>query len=860
VFAAPPAVTTDTASGLALPAIPPPPDLPAVPGYELRGVLGRGGMGVVYKARHVRLNRLVALKMILAGAHASPQQLARFQVEAEAVAGLQHPNVVQLYEVGEHDGCPYLAMEFVEGGSLHERLVKNPPPAAEIAEIVAALADAVRCAHAHGVVHRDLKPANILLTGAGVPKVTDFGLAKRFEDGDSPTVTGAIVGTPQYMAPEQTLGQTGAVGPAADVYALGAILYQCLSGRPPFQGKSHMEVLEKVRTEEPVPPSRLRPRTRRDLETICLKCLRKDPAQRYPGAGELAEDLRRFLRHEPIRARPVGRLERLGKWARRRPALAALLLVLVLAGAGSLIGVWRYNTALREERDRAEKSFRMALDAVNQMLTEVAEKELAEEPRTEEKRRRLLARALDFYKEFLADRKDDPAMRRETGVAYRRLADAFRLLGRSAEAEEAYGQAISLLRELCRDHPGDPDFRQALAEAHNWRGELLRTTGRPREAGEDYHEASRLQEELAAAHPDVPDYRRDLARTHYNLGILRTDAGSLDAALEAFQEAIDGLRPLADKFPDRREFRQHLARGHLNLGNVLQARKDFPEAKKAFEEAIRLLGQLRDEDPYKPDYRHELGVSRNNLGNLFGEWKKLPEAEKCHREAIALFGKLVVDLPGYPVYQRELANSHNSLGAVLARSRNLPAAREEWDTAAGLLRKLIERHATDAGCRADLGRTLANLGRLCLMQNDVVEACRRLGEGADHLEAAVKADPDNSVDRDALRACHRDLAKTLVRRGDHAEAQRRATALPVSLPEGNRGYYLAVCFLGRCVAAVQATTLPQPERDALLRRYADQAGALLAEAGRRGRQGLEPLEDDPDFAPLKQWLGRPAPR
>jgi hypothetical protein len=326
-----------------------PPALPhAVPGYEVLGELGRGGMGVVYQARHLQLNRLVALKMILAGSHAGPEELARFRTEAEAVARLQHPNIVQIYEVGEHEGRPYFSLEFCPGGSLDKELAGTPLQPREAAALAERLTRAVAAAHKKGIVHRDLKPANVLLAENGVPKITDFGLAKRL-DGAGQTASGAILGTPSYMAPEQAEGKR-AVGPAADVYALGAILYELLTGRPPFRAATALDTLLQVVGGEPVPVRQLQPKVPRDLETICHKCLQKEPSKRYGSAADLAEDLRRFRAGELIRARPVGALERAWRWGRRNPALAALVAVLT---AGVVISTW-FGVSAQHEAARAD--------------------------------------------------------------------------------------------------------------------------------------------------------------------------------------------------------------------------------------------------------------------------------------------------------------------------------------------------------------------------------------------------------------------------------------------------------------------------------------------------------------------------
>ncbi len=314
-----------------------PTDLPQVPGYRVEALLGRGGMGVVYRAWHLRLNRAVALKMLLAGPWARLEELERFLREAQAVAALRHANIVQVYDVGDADGRSWFTMELVEGGNLAEKIRGVPQAGHQAAALVATLADAIHAAHQSGIVHRDLKPANILLTSDGTPKVTDFGLARRLEGDRGLTLSGLPMGTPSYMAPEQARGEKRAIGPATDIYALGAILYELLTGRPPFRAESATATLQQVAADEPVPPSRLNPQAPRDLETICLKCLHKEPGCRYASARELADDLRRFLNDEPIRARPPGRWERSLRWLRHHPALAVALVAAVLL-TGGLVG------------------------------------------------------------------------------------------------------------------------------------------------------------------------------------------------------------------------------------------------------------------------------------------------------------------------------------------------------------------------------------------------------------------------------------------------------------------------------------------------------------------------------------------
>ncbi len=331
--------------------------------YEIIRELARGGMGVVFQARQVTLNRPVALKMILAGQLADEDAVRRFYIEAEAAANLDHPGIVPIYEVGQHEGQHYFSMGFVEGQSLSGLLTAGPLPPRRAAELIVKVAEAIEYAHQRGVIHRDLKPANILLDQAGHPRVTDFGLAKRLQGDSGLTGSGQIMGTPSYMPPEQAGGKRGAVGPAADVYALGATLYALVTGRPPFQAATPMDTVIQVISEDPVPPRRLNASVPRDLETICLKCLDKAPERRYAGAALLGDDLRRYLAGEPILARPTSARERVLKWARRRPAIAGLIAAVALVSLVGVIGItWQWRAAVTAQRESARLTTGLIFD------------------------------------------------------------------------------------------------------------------------------------------------------------------------------------------------------------------------------------------------------------------------------------------------------------------------------------------------------------------------------------------------------------------------------------------------------------------------------------------------------------------
>lgn len=429
-----------------------------IPGYEIIEELGRGGMGVVYKALHQKLQRLVALKMILAGSHANEAGVARFKAEAAAIAQLHHPNFVQVYEIGEHDDCPYFSLELVEGGSLDRRLKESPPAPNDAARIVRKLALAMAFAHEHGIVHRDLKPANILMesgssrlsgsrsgvrSGSGTsvsgsedhwartlePKITDFGLAKRVDEEVSGlTHSGAVIGTPNYMSPEQAEGRTHAIGPAADIYSLGAIFYEMLTGRPPFKASNVIEVMKLVVSQEPVSPRQIEPRVPLDLDTICLKCLEKDPARRYESATALAEDLRRYLEHEPILARPISTTEWALKWAKRRPMAVALMGVIVCATVGMISMVFWHNVSLREQLDAAleeERESRQRMDQAieRERVTEIesAARKLLEKARVAEAAADWTTARLELSKALTVLR-SDPKLEPQVAPAEEQLA------------------------------------------------------------------------------------------------------------------------------------------------------------------------------------------------------------------------------------------------------------------------------------------------------------------------------------------------------------------------------------------------------------------------------------------------------
>ena len=637
-----------------------------ITGYTVLGVLGRGGMGVVYRAWQQDLNRSVAIKMVHGGAQASPAILARFRVEAEAVARLKHPNLVQIHGIGQQAGSPYLVLELVEGDSLAQRLAGTPQPVAMAAGLVETLARAIHAAHQQGVVHRDLTPANVLLTAEGIPKITDFGLAKLLiGGGDLRTHTGELLGTPSYMAPEQAASRHHAISAATDVYALGAILYELLTGRPPFKAESPLETSRQVLTDEPLAPSRLRPKLPRNLETICLKCLGKEPAQRYASALELAEDLRRFQEGRSIVARPVGSAERLRKWVKRQPAVAALLAVSGVALVAGVVGLG----AVAGIQARANSALRKANEATNQALAETTKAQAetrAALAQSEESRQQA-----EGVSEFLVEafRSPDPAQTgREVKVAdvldraSAKLDKGFAgsqatkgalldALGRTYRGLGLYDRAVSLHTKAraVRETALGPDHPDTLASRHNL-ATAYQEAGRMSEAIALHEGTLKLREsKLGPDHDHTLKSRNNLANAYWSAG-RNEDAIALHEGTLKLRES-----KLGPDHPDTLNSRHNLALTYWSAGR-------YEEAVALHESTLKLReSKLGPDHPDTLNSRHNLAVAYRSAGRI-AEAIALDEATLKLREA-----KLGPDHP-------DTLTSRNGLAYAYARAGRLPEA------------------------------------------------------------------------------------------------------------------------------------------------------------------------------------------
>ncbi|MBY0523723.1 MAG: tetratricopeptide repeat protein [Gemmataceae bacterium] len=763
----------------------------------------RGGLGEVFVAEDQELHREVALKEIQDRHADDPQSRARFMLEAEVTGGLEHPCIVPVYGLGTYpDGRPFYAMRFIRGDSLKdgiERYHKHSgirgEKSVEFRKLLDSFVDvcnAIEYAHSRGVLHRDLKPGNIMLGKYGETIVVDWGLAKprgaieenaRSEErllqpsaisGTMETVAGAAVGTPQFMSPEQAIGRLEMLGPASDVYSLGATLFAVLTGKPPFAGLDVGDVLKKVQCGDFPRPRQVLAGVAPALEAICLKAMALKPADRYASARALADDVDHWLADEPVAAYPEPLGARLNRWGRRHRSLvvgaAALLVTAVAALTVSTVLISREQSRTLVERRRAEENFHTALQAVNDMLTEVAEDQLANEPRMEKKRRALLVKAKNYYEQFLQERSNDPKLRKETALAYQRLADISRLLGDYEPARAEYAKAIDLLASLVNSSPDDPELRRALADSYSNLGEVQRTTGKSAAAQEAYEQALKLQERLVAEFADKPLYRQDLARTQYNLGILFKDTERPQLAEKALRDAAAVLSQLVTQHPKEPTYQQHLARAYLNLGPVLRASGRAKDAEDTYREAIRLQAGLVAKDGLNPAYRCELAVTDNNLGFLLESMKRHAEAAKAHQDAVDLLSELVVQFPSVPVYQKELANSRNNLAIVLARTGEWKTAEKNWRQALTIFEKLWAEAPDVPDYEAGVGMVLGNLGWLALQQKEPAKARLSLEEGIKRLKRVLLANPDTTLYHRLLREQYGYLIDAFEQLGEKTEA------------------------------------------------------------------------------------------
>jgi eukaryotic-like serine/threonine-protein kinase len=706
--------------------------------YQLLQEIAHGGMGVVYQARHLTLKRVVALKMIRSGEFASAEEVERFHREAEAAANLQHPNIVAVHEVGSHEGQHYFTMDFVEGRSLGAIVRENPLPAQRAAKYVTTIAEAIQYAHAQGTVHRDMKPANVLIDQADQPRITDFGLAKRISTDARLTATDQCLGTPSYMPPEQVASKWGQVGPLSDVYALGATLYELVTGRPPFRAETPAETLLQVVSDEPVSPRLLNARIPPDLDTICMKCLEKQASQRYSSAQALAEDLRRFVAGEPILARPISRTERLWRWCRRNPRTAGLsaavaLLVVVWAVTASvmagLLKVQKDQTEsarIQADKNAGEATYQAGLAQQNQKKAEhEALIAVQNETRAKETADRTVKQMVDLGKsvhnrlqskrlsvaaapEVRRLREDVLAMLRQSLVLvsqkieaagtttfaelaiYQEFGDLLTKLGQAQEAARVHQQGYDLAKRLSEREPNNDLARANWGVMIQRLGDVaLDVNGDARSARSHYTEALDLHRQILA-HPRSQHrtgLQSKIALSHVDvrLGQALLALGQPAAARESLQEGLTyrqaWAQGLAEADQKSAEPRSYVMEARMWLGIASWHLADTQSMQEHFAQALHIGESLAQQFPQYFPFKADLAEVQGAFGDAQLRSGKVDEAETSYRDSLRNLELVIAHDPDDPSQLALLALTHERLGTVSARLGRSAEAEKHYQEA-----------------------------------------------------------------------------------------------------------------------------------------------------------------------------------
>jgi tetratricopeptide (TPR) repeat protein/tRNA A-37 threonylcarbamoyl transferase component Bud32 len=826
--------------------------------YETISILGQGGMGVVYKARQLTLNRLVALKMIRNAEFASEDQVRRFQNEAEAVATLDHPGIVPIYEVGTFEDQRYFSMKLVEGQGLDkklEELAKNPRAAARV---VAEVADAVNHAHQRGILHRDLKPANILMDGQGHTHVTDFGLAKRIEEDAGLTVSGAIMGTPSYMAPEQAGGQSSLVTTASDVYGLGAILYAALTGRAPFVGDSVMNTLDQVRTSPPQSPTRLNATLPRDLEVICLKCLEKAPRHRYASAQALSDDLNRWLRDEPIAARPVGPIVRLRMWAKRKPALAGLSAALLIASIAGVIGVtWQWREAI-SQRNQAQIARDEAVHLELTARKAEAEARIARDEAVASEKKAVGARAQAEQNAQIAGM--------QATLALNTIQDLVSQVQKGLHGPGLYDLKAALLASALKRIDGVAGIYEkstskeaTTAAALMELGKIYRQLGQTQKAFQSFQKCLEITKERVKIKNYSDPSRQNLANTYFELAFCSEELNrDMKATLNYNQYGLNLYediynKPKFDDFPlDRKVVRAGLAEAYTRVGVTLYRMGELTTALENYRKAYNLRRELADEIKDNPRLKQDLSYSMMALAETNFRLGNRTLADDLYhqvldqREAMAKLD--LNDLTSL----KELGDVYYMIGEFKLRCGDLAAARRNLENSRDRRKDLVAREPRNVLLGRDLGLTWYRLGNLAELEKDASEA-RRL------YEASLTIREDLAKISEGNDRRQTELMLALAHVGQTARALELADRFSVG-PNVDREQRI---YLASCYAQVARATLPE-KSEQVQTALVKAVGAVRA-AVREGFRDRVYLETEPDLEPIrnrddfKQILGEIRP-
>lgn len=635
-------------------------------------LLGQGGCGIVLLAWDPLLEREVALKVPRMRHLQSPEARRRFLHEARLPARLSHPNLVPIHETGEAGEVCYIASEYFPGPNLAAWLREQSAPVGcrDAARFLATLARAVQYIHEQGALHRDLKPSNILLTGPwelapgegglptrwvctdaaplAVPKITDFGLAKDL-DRDDETPSGAILGTPLYMSPEQAAGQTRQVGPQSDVYSLGAILYELLTGQPPFRGPTDLDTLRQLLSRDPAAPRSLRPDIPADLEMICVRCLEPAAGQRYGSAGELAGDLERFLAGEPVLARPLGRAARVGKWCLRRPAVASLAAALGLfVILGTLVIAWQWR--------RADARLLQSLQAADQYFERLNSDPDFENPALQPARKELLLITLQHYREFLRQRRRDPALEAKVAEASYRVAFLTDALGDKRAALQTYQEALACWKRLRAMRPGTFEHTYFLAKTYRNLALIQLQFGEVRQAEHGLVNAMTLQTELSKQQPARLGWKGDLVVTLCHLGALQQKGRRNQEAFASFSQALAVATELLGQQPQHADWEALAARCHYHVGSLSYRAGQWEQARESLSSALRLQEDLVERAVLSL-VKGDLAATHRIVGQLEMS-RRQPELALEHQcRSLALCEELTRELPHVTANWREMSRS-----------------------------------------------------------------------------------------------------------------------------------------------------------------------------------------------------------
>ena len=852
--------------------------------YKLSERIGEGGMGSVYLAHQsAPVKRKVAVKLIKAGMD-SKAVLARFDAERQALAMMDHPSIAKVLDGGLHDGRPFFVMELVKGVPITEYCDKRKLTPKERLELFVPVCHAIQHAHQKGIIHRDIKPSNVLVAlydDRPVPKVIDFGVAKAtggsLTEHTIETAFGGVVGTPQYMSPEQASLNNLDIDTRSDVYSLGVLLYELLTGSPPFAPKELekrglLEILRVVREEEPPRPStklstadalpslsasrstepkKLTGLLRNELDWIVMKALEKDRARRYETANGFAADVHRYLNGEAVQAHPPSTAYRVKKFVRRNKGqviAASLVLLALLAGmAGTTWGLFAARQAQERESQRAdgeqkakddavasqlraEKAYARTADVLDTMVSDVAGDSLATQKAISAEQKKFLTEVLTYYREFAGEKAEDPKTRLRAANAASSVGQIESRLGHMEEAVAATLSARDGYAALAAEFPAVPIYRQNLANSHNCLGIFLKDLGKRLEAEEHTNKAMAILEKLSTEFPAVPLFRQELAVSHNILVILLEAQGKGQEAVEHSRKATAILEKLVTEFPAVPVYRQDLGMSHHNLGCYLRDMGKRPEATEQFRKALDIQEKLAAEFPAVSRNREALAWSYNNLGILQIQLGQQSEALEHFRKGLAVFEKMVADFPAVPEYRVDLGGGYCNYGNLVSVGGKLTDGLEWFSKAINTLAPVYEREPRDVLAKEFLRNSYQ--GRAF-----VHDRLQQYAEAIPDIDKAIEYSPEE--EKPQYRAPR---ANALFKAGRVAEAVSEVAEL-TKLP----GWDAGNCYSFACVYAVASGKMADKKDE-----YAKRAVELLQRAVKAGYKDAAHMKQDTDLDPLRE--------